>query len=97
MQIVRKHNFTKQQAKAWVDDKITEMLHQFGGSVSNVSHSWLDDTLVFAFRASGLVSFQGTLAVTDSHFYLDLPFPFLAKGFEPRAEAEANKWLDDNL
>ena len=97
MQITRRHNRTKQQAKAWVDDKIAEMLTQFGDSVSDMSHQWHGDTLEFAFRAAGLVNFRGTLAVTDSDFHLNLPFPLLARGFEPRAEAEANKWLDDNL
>ena len=97
MQITRRHNRTKQQAKAWADDKIAEMLQQFGDSISDESHRWRGDTLEFAFRAAGLVSFSGTLAVTDSDFHLDLPFPLLARGFEPRAEAEVNRWLDDNL
>ena len=97
MQITRQHNRTKQQAKTWVDDKISEMLAQFGDSVSDISRNWRGDTLEFAFRAGGLVSFRGALIVTNSEFHLDLPFPFLARGFEPRAEAEANKWLDDNL
>ncbi len=97
MQITRQHNRTKQQAKAWVDEKLDEMLRQFGDSVSDASHQWRGDTLEFAFRAAGLMSFRGTLAVTESDFHLDLPFPFLAKGFEPRAEVEVNRWLDDNL
>ena len=97
MQITRRHNRTKGQAKAWVDVKLDQMLRQFGDSVSDTSYRWNGDTMEFAFRAAGLVSFNGTLSVTDSEFHLDLPFPFLAKGFEPRAEEEANKWLDDNL
>ena len=97
MQITRQHNRTRQQTKDWVDVKLAEMLRQFGDSVSEVSHQWRGDTMEFAFRAAGLVSFRGTLAVTDSDFHLDLPFPFLAKGYESRAEAEVNKWLDDNL
>lgn len=97
MQITRQHKRTKQQAKTWADEKLAEMLQRFGDSVSEASHQWQGDTLEFAFRAAGLVSFQGTLAVTDTDFHLDLPFPLLAKGFEPRAETEVNKWLDDNL
>lgn len=97
MQITRQHNMTKQQAKDWVDVKLDEMLHRFSDSVSEVSHEWRDDTLEFAFRAAGLLSFRGDLAVTGSDFHLDLPFPFLAKGFEPRALVELNKWLDENL
>jgi len=97
MKITRQHNRTKQQAKAWVGEKLAEMLQQFGDSISDESHHWRGDTLEFAFRAAGLVSFSGTLAVTDSDFHLDLPFPLLAKGFESRAEAEVNRWLDNNL
>ena len=97
MQIIRQHNRNKQQAKAWVDDKLGEMLQQFGDSVSDSSHRWNGDTMEFAFSAAGLMSFSGTLAVTDTDFRLDMPFPFLAKGFEGRATAEVNKWLDDNL
>ena len=97
MQITRQHNRSKQQAKAWVDDKLAEMLAQFGDSVSDASHRWQGDTMEFAFRAGGLVSFHGTLAVSDSDLRLDLPFPLLAKGFEPRAADEVNKWLDENL
>ena len=97
MQITRQHNRTKQQAKDWIDEKLAEMLRQFGDSVSEASYQWRGDTMEFAFRAAGMVSFRGTLAVTDSDFHLDLPFPFLAKGFESRAKSEVNKWLDDNL
>ena len=97
MQITRRHNRTKQQAKAWVDDKLTEMLTQFGDSVSDVSHRWRGDTLEFALKVMGLVSLNGALAVTDTDLHLDIPLPLFAKSFEPRAEAEINKWLDDNL
>ena len=97
LQITRQHNRTRQQAKAWVDVKLGEMLQRFGDSVSDATYRWEGDTMEFAFRAAGLVSFRGTLAVTDTEFHLDLPFPFLAKGFEPRAEVEVNRWLDDNL
>lgn len=97
MQIIRQHNRTKRQAKAWADDKFSELLQQFGDSVSDASHQWRGDTLEFAFRAAGLLNLHGTLAVTDNDFYLDMPFPMLAKGFEARATAEVNRWLDDNL
>lgn len=97
MNITRRHNRTKQQAKAWVEEKLAEMLQQFGDSVSDASHRWHGDTMEFAFRAAGLVSFNGTLSVTDSELHFNMPFPFLAKGFESRAEVEVNRWLDENL
>ena len=97
MKITRRHNQTKQQAKAWADDKLSELLRQFGDSVSDASHRWRGDTLEFKFRAMGMLNLRGTLAITDSDLRLNLPFPFLAKGFEPRATAEVNRWLDSNL
>ena len=97
MQITRAHNRSKPQAKAWVDDKIVDLCAQFGDSVSDWTHHWQGDTVAFSFRAAGMMRFQGTLAVSDTDLRLDMPFPLLAKGFEPRAQAEVGKWLDDNL
>lgn len=97
MQVTRRHNRTKQEAKDWVEEKLGEMLTQFGDSVSDLSHEWRGDTMEFALRVMRLVRFSGTLAVTDTEFHLDLPFPSFAREFEPRAEAEVNRWFDDNL
>ncbi len=97
VKLIRKHNTDKQRAKAWLDAKSAEMLAQFGDAVSDVSHRWNGDVLEFGFRAGGMMRFKGTLTVTDSAYDLDLPFPLLAKGFEGRATAELNRWLDENL
>lgn len=88
---------TKRQARDWVDAKGAEMLAQFGDSVSNAAHRWNGDTLEFGFTAGGLMAFKGTLRVDESALELDMPFPLLARGFEGRARAELNRWLDENL
>ena len=88
---------TKSKARAWVDEKLAEMLGQFGDRVSDVSYEWTGDRLMFQFRAAGMVRFKGTLDVTDSDLRLDLPFPLLARGYQGKAEAEITAWLDDNL
>ena len=97
MKLVRRHGMTKDAAKRWVDGELSDLLNQFGDSVSDVSHSWKGDTMRFAFRAAGMFAFKGTLKVTDDALNLDLPFPLLARGFEGRAKAEAEGWLDRKL
>lgn len=97
MRITRRHNMTKEQARAWADDKRDEMLARFGDMAADVSHRWQGDTLEFGFTAMGMMAFNGTLRVTESEFALDMPFPMLAQGYEGRAKAELNRWLDENL
>ena len=50
----------------------------------------------FQFKVS-IASFKGTLKVTEDELDLNLPFPLLARGFEGKAKAEAERWLDQNL
>ena len=97
MKLKRAHNMTSQDAIAWVDTKIVEMLEEFGDSVSGVEKSLNGNVLKFQFRAARLVKFEGKLTVTDRDFDLDLPFPLLARSKEGRAREEINRWLDQNL
>ena len=97
MKITRTHYMTKDEAKGWVDRELSELLDQFGDSVSNVSYTWNGDSMRFSFRAGGMLRFNGTLTVTDTALNLDMPFPLLARGFEARAKTEAELWLDSNL
>ena len=97
MRITRRHNMTKEQARAWADAKRDEMLARFGDAVSDVSHRWQGDTMEFGFTAMGMMDLGGALRVTETEFALDMPFPMLAQGFEGRAKAELNRWLDENL
>ena len=97
MRIRRPHNMTQREAKDWVSRELSDLLTQFGDSVSDVSHSWDGDSMEFRFKVSRIATFKGTLKVTDSDLDLNLPFPLLARGFEGRAKAEAERWLDHNL
>ena len=97
MRIRRSHNLTQQEAKDWVSRELSELLTQFGDSVSDVSHKWDGDSMEFKFKVGRIASFKGTLKVTGNELYLNLPFPLLARGFEGTAKAEAERWLDQNL
>ena len=87
---------TKQEAKDWIGSELSDLLNQFGDSVSDVSHEWRGDALRFRFRVSRIASFKGALTVTDTDLDLDLPFPLLARGFEGKARGELERWLDEN-
>ena len=97
MRITRTHNMTEQKAIEWVDSKLSEMMAEFGDSVSSVSRAWNGNVLTFRFTVSVFARFEGTLTVTNEHLDLNLPFPFLARSREGAAKAEINRWLDQNL
>ena len=97
MRITRAHNMTEPEAIKWVDHKLSEMMAEFGNSVSGVSRAWNINVLTFRFTVSSFVRFEGTLTVTGEHLDLNLPFPLLARSREGAARAEINRWLDQNL
>ena len=97
MRITRTHNMTELEAIEWVDSKLSEMMGEFGDSVSGVSRAWNGNVLKFRFSVSGFVRFEGTLTVTGEHLDLNLPFPLLARSREGAARAEIDRWLDQNL
>ena len=97
MRITRTHNMAEQEAIEWVDSKLSEMMDEFGDSVSGVSRAWDGNVLMFRFSVSYLARFEGTLTVTEEHLVLNLPFPLLARSREGSARAEINRWLELNL
>ena len=97
MRITRTHNMTEQKAIEWVDSKLSEMMNEFGDSVSGVSRAWTGNVLMFRFSVSAFARFEGTLTATDEYLDLNLPFPFLARSREGAAKAEIDRWLDQNL
>ena len=88
---------TEPQAIEWVDRKLSEMMNEFGDSVSGVSRAWNGNVLTFRFTVSVFARFEGTLTVTNEHLDLNLPFPLLARSREGAAKTEINRWLDENL
>jgi hypothetical protein len=83
MHIAIPHHTTKAEARKRVDEKLAELLGQFGNRADEVSHDWRGDTLHFRGKARGL-SVEGTLEVTDNELIFESKLPFIAKPFEPR-------------
>ena len=94
MEITRRHNMTKGQAKDWIDHKLPDLLAE---TFEDAKHDWSGDVLQFGGMTSG-VSVTGSLSVTESDLVLNLSLPGLAKlFFEGKATAAIERWLDENL
>ncbi|HVG23064.1 MAG TPA: polyhydroxyalkanoic acid system family protein [Thermoanaerobaculia bacterium] len=81
MRIAVPHNTTKETARHKVQERLGQLLSQFGGHADDVSHEWMGDTLRFKGKARGL-NLQGTAEVTDAAIIIDAKLPLLAMAFE---------------
>ena len=88
MRITRTHNMTEREAIVWVDSKLSEMMEEFGDSVSGVSRAWNGNVLMFRFSVSAFARFEGTLTVTGEHLDLNLPFPPTHAGPQSRGSGK---------
>ena len=94
MEITRRHNMTKGQARDWIDNNTPDLLAE---TFEDAKHEWSGDVLQFRGMKSG-VSVTGWLSVTETDFVLNLLLPGLAKlFFEGKARAAIERWLDENL
>lgn len=82
MRVAVSHNTTRDNARRIVEQKLGQMLSQFG-SRADVEHAWEGDMLRFKGKASGF-SVEGTLEVTDQVVIIDGKLPLMAKPFEGR-------------
>jgi putative polyhydroxyalkanoate system protein len=83
MRIEVAHHTTRQNARARVEERLAQLLSQFGGRAEEMEHEWQGDVLRFKGRARGL-AVEGTVEVTDSDVVIDGKLPMIAKMFEPR-------------
>ncbi len=81
MRIAVTHNTSKETARRKVDERLGQLLSQFGGHAEEVEHEWLGDTMRFKGKARGF-TIQGTVEVTDAAVILDAKLPLVAKMFE---------------
>ena len=83
MRIAVEHKTTKTKARAIVEQKLGQLLAQFGDRAEDIQHEWSGDTLRFKGKARGL-TVEGTLEVTDAAVIIDGKLPLLARPFESR-------------
>ncbi len=92
MRIAVPHNTTRDMARKRVEQKVGQLLRQFGDKADDVRHEWSGDTMSFHGKARGM-SVHGTLEVTDAAVILEGKLPFLAKPFEGKIREAAEREL----
>lgn len=70
-------------ARQRVEQRLGQLLGQFGHQADDLQHEWAGDTLRFKGKARGL-SVEGTVEITDAAVIIDGKLPFIAKPFEGR-------------
>ena len=84
MRIQVDHHSTKEAAKQKIDSEATRPLEGFGAQLSNVAHSWTDDTLDVSFTAYNF-NLRGQIEVTASQVIVEVGLPPVVQLFEGQA------------
>ncbi|MGZ5449701.1 MAG: polyhydroxyalkanoic acid system family protein [Thermoanaerobaculia bacterium] len=93
MRIAVPHHTSKDIARGRVDQRLGQLLSQFGGHAEEIEHEWLGDTMRFKGKARGL-AIEGTVDVTDAEIILDAKLPLMAKMFEGRIRQAVEREAD---
>ncbi len=93
MRIAVPHNMTRENARKRVEQRLANLLGQFGHQAEDLHHEWTGDTLHFKGKAKGL-SVQGTVEITDAAMIVDTKLPLIAMPFEGRIREAVQKEAD---
>ncbi len=93
MRIAVPHHTSKDVARGKVDQRLGQLLSQFGGQAEEIEHEWLGDTMRFKGKARGL-AVEGTVDVTDAEIILEAKLPLVAKMFEGRIRQAVEREAD---
>ena len=83
MRVIVPHHTTKEEARKKIDQKLGELLGQYGHYLSESKTDWNGDRLDFSGKARGF-SANGSVEITDDEIIIDGKLPLLAKPFESR-------------
>jgi len=90
MRIALPHHTSKAAARKKVEERLGQLLGQFGSRADEIDHSWSGDTLSFKGKAKGL-KVEGTIDVTDTEIVLHAKLPFMAIPFEGKIRHAVEK------
>ena len=93
MRIAVPHHTSKENARRKVEQRLGQLLAQFGGHAEEIDHQWFGDTLQFKGKARGL-TIDGSVEVTDAEIVLDAKLPLMAKMFEGRIRQAVEREAD---
>ena len=93
MRIAVPHNTSREIARNKVEQRLGQLLSQFGGHAEDLQHEWSGDTLSFKGKAKGL-KVEGTVEVTDAAVIIDGKLPLIAMPFEGRIRDAVQREAD---
>lgn len=93
MRIAVEHKTTRENARKKVDQRLGQLLSQFGAHADEIQHEWHGDTLRFKGKARGL-AMEGTVEITDAAIIIDGKLPLIAKPFEGRIRQAVEREAD---
>ena len=85
MHVVVPHRLSQDEAKARIQNLLTDLKSQYSGRFEDLEESWSDHQGQFSLRAMGF-KVSGTLAVKPSEVELSGDLPFAAAPFKGRIE-----------
>jgi len=85
MRVIVSHHTDKETARAKINERLAQLMTQYGHYLGASSHSWDGDRLALAGSARGFKA-SGTVEVTDTEVIIDGKLPLIARPFEPRVK-----------
>jgi hypothetical protein len=86
----RRTSHPRDEARKRVEERLGQLLSQFGHQADDMEHEWSGDTLRFRGKAKGL-KVEGTLEVTDAAIVIDGKLPLITRPFESRIREAVTK------
>jgi hypothetical protein len=86
MRIIVPHRTDKDTARRKVNERIAQLVAQYGHYLSESEQRWDGDRLLFSASARGFKT-NGIVEITDSEVIIDGKLPLLAKPFESRVKS----------
>jgi hypothetical protein len=86
MRITVPHHTDKETARRKITERIGQLFGQYGQHLSDASHRWEGDRLLFSGTARGFKA-NGSVEVTETEVIIDGKLPLLARPFEPRIKS----------
>jgi putative polyhydroxyalkanoate system protein len=93
MRIAVEHHTSKEVAREKLEERLGQLLVQYGGREEDFESEWLGDTMRFNGKALGF-RVEGTIEITDAEVIVDGKLPLIANMFEGRIRQAVEREAD---